>query len=133
MKCTRDCIHISSILIVVMSSCVIKLFNNQQELYKTLGFIIYQSKSWHSKSLSSVKSLFFLISTMSLFISTTAFFLCEAQTADEYGISFCISLTVLVTMVNVSIVAWNIDKILMLIRNYETFIDESWFSSFSFF
>lgn len=105
---------------------VVKLFNTYQKFYETLGFDIFESCC--TKCLISAKSVFHLIASMQLFISTTAFFLFEAQTADEHGISFYISITILVTTVNISTVAWKMDEILMLIRNYEEFIDKSQFS-----
>lgn len=114
-----------SLILTVAMSCVVKLFITQRKLYKTLGFDIYQSQLCQSKCLSSAKSLFFLISSLQLFISTTAFFLYEAQTADEYGMSFYISITILAVAINATSVAWQIDKIFILMRNYEEFIDKS--------
>lgn len=72
-----------------------------------------------------LKNLLLSISTVQLFISSSAFFLFEAQTADEYGISFFVSLTILSMMANILSVAWNIDKILMLIGKYEKFLEKS--------
>lgn len=117
---------ISLVLAVVMSS-VVKLFDTQQKLYKTLGFDIYQSQSCHSKCSISIKSLFFLISSMQLFISTTAFFLFEARTVDEYGMSFYISITIFSVSINITTIAWKMDEIFVLLRNYGEFIDKSQF------
>lgn len=77
--------------------------------------------------LISAKSLFFRISTMLLFISTAAYFLFEAQTADECGLSFYVSITVMTVTVYTSKIAWKLNKIFKLIRNYEEFIDKSEF------
>lgn len=117
-------LFISLVLTVVMST-VVKLFDTQQKLYKTLGFDIYQSQSCHSKCLISIKSLFFLISSLQLFISTTAFFLFEARTVDEYGMSFYISITIFSVSINITTIAWKMDEIFVLLRNYEEFIDKS--------
>lgn len=75
--------------------------------------------------LFSAKSLFFLISTMLLFITTAAYFLFEAKTVDECGMSFYVSISVSIFTVYTSKIAWNMDKISMLIQNYEEFIDKS--------
>lgn len=115
-------------MLVVAMSCVVKLFNTQQKFYKTLGFDIFLSQSCHSKCLASAKILFFLISSTQLFISTTAYFLFQAQTADEYEISFYISITIFITVINISTIAWKIRKFLTIIERYEDFIDKSQFS-----
>lgn len=115
-------------MLAVAMSCVVKLFNTQQKFYKTLGFDIFLSQSCHSKCLASAKILFFLISSTQLFISTTAYFLFQAQTADEYEISFYISITIFITMINISTIAWKIRKFLTIIERYEDFIDKSQFS-----
>lgn len=115
-------------MLVVAMSCVVKLFNTQQNFYKTLGFDIFLSQSCHSKCLASAKILFFLISSTQLFISTTAYFLFQAQTADEYEISFYISITIFITVINISTIAWKIRKFLTIIERYEDFIDKSQFS-----
>lgn len=114
-----------SLMLAVAMSCVVKLFNTQQKFYKTLGFDIFLSQSCHSKCLASAKILFFLISSTQLFISTTAYFLFQAQTADEYEISFYISITIFITVINISTIAWKIRKFLTIIERYEDFIDKS--------
>lgn len=126
---THSSIHIivllySWILAVAMSS-VVKLFNTLQRFYKTLGFDIYSTRSCHSKCLASAKIQFFLFSSAQLLISTMAFFLFQARIAIEYGISFYISITILVTIFNTTTIACNIAKFVALIRNYEEFIDKS--------
>lgn len=127
---TTNVVHLSSILTVAMSTSVVKLFNTQRKLYKTLGLYIHRSQLWHSTGLATAKSLFFLISAVQFFITTTAFFLFEAQTINEYGMSFYISITILAVAINTTTIAWQIDQISRLMRNYEEFIDKSQFGVF---
>lgn len=108
--------------LAVVMAVVIKLFHTLQSFYKSLGLQIRLSQSCRSQYLLSAINLFLSISTVQLFLSTSAFFLFEAQTADEYGISFYISITVLSVIVDIGSVAWNINKILTLIGNYEKFL-----------
>lgn len=120
----RTHLFISFILTVVMSS-VVKLFITQRKLYKTLGIDIYQSQIWRSMRSINGRSLLFLISALQFYISTTAFLVFEAQTADEYGMTFYISITIVSVAINAITIAWQMDKIFILMRNYEEFIDKS--------
>lgn len=106
-------------MLTVAMPGAMELFNTQRKFYETLGFAI------HPNCRISAKYLIFLISSIQLFISTTAFFLFEARTAVEYGMSFYISITIVVSMVNISTIGWKMEEVLALIRNYEEFIENS--------
>lgn len=101
----------------------IKLFQTVQKLNKTMGLNISHERQTSSAKL--IRNLFFIASITQLFISSTAFFLFEAQTADDYGISFYVLLTTLCVVINFVTVAWRTDKISMLIECYEKFIGKS--------
>lgn len=58
-----------------------------------------------------------------LLTSSAAFFLFEAQAADDYGISFYMFSSALSCVIHTLNVAWKMDKILTLLGNYEQFID----------
>lgn len=117
---------VSLVLPVVMSS-VVKLFISQRKLYKKLGLDASAAQSSSSKCLVSGKSLFLLVASTQLFISTTAFFLFKAETVDEYGMSFYISITVLIITIYTSDIAWKMDQISTLMNACEDFIDKSLF------
>lgn len=108
----------------------IDLFHNVQIFFKTMGFNNNPSQSYHQKNFPSAKSWFLLIASVQLFLSSLAFFLFEARTTDEYGISFFMSITILSVTINILTVAWKIDKILKLIAKNEEFLEKSPFSLF---
>lgn len=120
-----------SISLTVIMAGSIKLFQSVQKFNKTMGLdILHQrqfSKNHLQFNLSAklIKSLFFILSTMQLFISSTAFFLIKAQTSADYGISFYVSLTTFCVLINFVTVAWRMDNILTLINRYEKFIGKS--------
>lgn len=103
-----------------MATNVVQLFQIVQNFYKTIGLNLPTQLS----SLNG-KQFLFIIIPAPFIISSVAFFLFEAQTADEYGTSFYMSISVLGSAINISNIAWEIDKILTLIGKYEKFIDKS--------
>lgn len=108
---------------------VVKLFQTVQNFYRTNGFHILPTQSQHQSSMCPLNGKMFLLLFFpaQLFILSAAFFLFEAQTADENGLSFYMSISVLASTINVLNVVWKIDKILTLIDRYEEFIDKRWF------
>lgn len=116
----------SSILFVVMSG-IIKLFHTLKIFYKTIGVYISQSESSQLEYSFNAINVFLLISPIPLYISSTAYFLFKAQTPDENGTSFYISITILAIAINISNIVWKMAKILTLINRYEEFISKSLF------
>ena len=96
-----------------------------QEFYKSMGLDTRSPQTYFSKRLVFTKSLFLFSFTVQLFISSSAYLLFEARTADELGISFYISITILSVMINTVSVAWRIDEIFVLIGKYEEFVEKS--------
>lgn len=97
-------------------SSVVKLFHTVKKFYTIIGSL-------------SASNVFRLSSFVAAYISVTAFFFFEAQTADENGTSFYVSISLLVIAINTSITIANMAIILELIENYEEFIAKSWFDS----
>lgn len=112
---------IISVSLAVIMAGPIKLFETVQKINKAMG-ISHEAQTSPAKL---TKNLFVIASTTQLFISSTAFFLFEAQTADDYGISFYVSLTTLCVVINFVTVVWKKDRILTLIECYEIFIGKS--------
>lgn len=83
-----------------------------------------QAKQQRSKFPLGGKTFLLLLFPAQLLISSVAFFLVEAQTVDEYGVSFYVSLAVLVSTINISNTAWKVDKITTAFDKYEEFIDK---------
>lgn len=116
----------------------IKLFHTFQKFYKTMGLDTdgVSNQSRRSKNLlGSIKStklwknLFFIISTLQLSISSTTLFLIDAQTADQYGLTFYVSITTFCALVNYLAITFKLNEISMLITKYEQFISKSWFKN----
>lgn len=111
----------------------IKLFQTLRKLYKTKGLDIRHQLHTPKNLFQFITAaqltrfLFFIIPITQLFISSTAFFLVKAQTPDEYGTSFYVSLTTLCVIINFLIIAWRMVEILDLIIGYEKFIEKSQF------
>lgn len=117
--------HFSWSLTVAMAG-VIRLFPTIKKIYKTMGLPIRTSQScWSEYFIVNAKILFFSISTVQLFLTSSAYVLFEAKTADEHGISFFIVITIFAVAACIVTTAWKIDKILTLIGKYEEFIEKS--------
>ena len=115
---------VSLILDVVMSS-VIKLFHTLKIFYKKIGLSVLPSQLHQPTCSLNLLNICLLISPIPLYISSTAFYLFEAETADENGTSFYISVTIFAIAINISIIASKMTKILALIEKYEEFITKS--------
>lgn len=102
----------------------IRLFQNLLKFYETIGLDINPTQSLRSKFLPTAESLFHLIPCAQLFISSAAFFLFKAKSVEEYGISFYVSITTLVLSICILNIACKVDKIPMLIGNYEELIEK---------
>lgn len=125
-------LKVSIPLTVIMAGSPIKLFQTVQKLNKTMGIWDIQNQKQTSKnhlqfipSVKFIRKLFFILSTTQLFLSSTAFFLMRAQIADDFGLSFYVSLTTFCVMINFMTVAWKMNKFSMLIEHYEKFIEKS--------
>lgn len=99
----------------------IKLFSTFQKLHESMSL-----KATSPKYLINPKNIFLSISTVQLFITSSAYFFFGAKTTDEHAISFFISITILSVVINVSTIALKYtDEILTLIGKYEQFIEKS--------
>lgn len=83
-----------------------------------------QANHQRSKLSFSGKTFLLLIFPAQLFISSVAFILIQAQTVDEYGVSFYMTLAVLVSTINISNTAWKVDQMSTLLDKYEEFVDK---------
>lgn len=107
-------------------SSVIKLFNTLKKHYKIFGLDISPSQSSHeAKFTFHATNIFQLISPVPLYVSSTAFFFFKAQTPDENGTSFYVSITLLTIAINIVVFEWKMPKIMELIERYEEFIANS--------
>lgn len=93
-------------------SSVVKLFYTLKTFYKIIG------------SLNGINA-FRLTTFVAAYISTTAFFFFEAQTTDENGTSFYVSISMLAIAIDISITQSKMANIFELIGKYEEFIANS--------
>lgn len=105
-----------------MAGATIKLFQSVHQFYHDMG--IYPSQPNQNRK-PNAKNVFVLLSAIQLCITSLAFFLFEANSITEYGISFYMSLSELTITVYFLIVAWKIPKNLKLIDEMEQFITKS--------
>lgn len=99
----------------------IKLFQSIQKFYHTIGF----KHSSKSHSSCNCRNLFALFAITQLFITSTAFFLLEANSLQEYSTSFYGSITELDCLVYFATNFFKLRNILKLIENYDKFIEKS--------
>lgn len=91
---------------------VVKLFHTLKLFYKIIG------------SVNSM-NVFRMSSFVAAYISTTAFFVFEAETTDENGTSFYVSITLFCVAINTAITTSKMANILELIEKYEEFFANS--------
>lgn len=104
----------------------IKLFRIVQKIYKTIGLNILPCQSQHHSNFNEKFFLLFIFPAQ-FFISSIGFFLFEAETADEYGLSFYVSISMLRIIIDILNIGLKMEKISTLIGKYEEFIDKSLF------
>lgn len=71
------------------------------------------------------RNLFFLFCLVQSIIFIAGFFMFEAQSMGEYGITFFMILTKIYAMLGLLLLLWRIRKILELISKLEEFIEKS--------
>lgn len=97
----------------------IKLFLSLKHFYTAFGLDSNPSQ----KYLTRAKNLFFSFSLAQMFVSSTAFFICNAKPySPDVGISFHMTLTTMSAAICTLDTAWKMDEILRSIANYEEFI-----------
>lgn len=103
-----------------------KLFQCVEKFYGVIG--IQPIASDHNVPLN-LKNLFVLFCTVHLFVSSTAFFLFEAETVAVMSDSFYTSISTMSFILNSFIFIWNFPQIRKLIEKFEQFIEQSEFKS----
>lgn len=99
----------------------IQLFQKVRQMYNLISL----NESNHNRIRSFNGRILLLFAfPAQFFICSTAFLLIEAQTTDEYGISFFTFISVLLNTVNTSNTVWKMDQISALIESYEEFIEK---------
>lgn len=114
--------HISLPLRAAMAG-EIKLFQNVQKLYGTLG-IHPPNQSYQANSLNR-RNLFFLSSSSVTFASSIAYLLFEARTISDYGVPFCVSVIIFSGLAVNVIQIWRGENIYQFIANSDAFIEQS--------
>lgn len=99
-----------------------ELFHFLQKIYKATG--TYPLKINQSCSLN-IRNLFYSISLILFFISTTAFLIFDASTVIELTETYFISLTILAVTANFFVHFWKTVNALDLIAKFEEFIKKS--------
>lgn len=87
---------------------VIELFQNVRKMLEV----------WHTGRIALLFAF-----TIQLSVSSAAFFLFQAQAADDYGISFYMFISALACVIHTLNIERNMDKISTLFGNFEEFID----------
>lgn len=100
----------------------IKLFQIVQHLYRTMG--IFTSKPTDICSINSRK-LFYLMSMLIVDISRFGYFLFDTTFAQDYGESFYLLISQVITLIDFLIAIWKMPTILHLIKMFEKFIERS--------
>lgn len=114
-------------LIVIMAR-PIKLFHLTQKLYQTIG--IHPINDWHSSQLNknqpfNFKNVLFIFAPLQFGVTTTVFFLFEAKTLDEFGISFYATLSVISIAFCYVSIFYQIGNLLKMFDNSNEFIGNS--------
>lgn len=121
----------SSIIAATMTG-TIKLFDTLQQFYIDIGLHSSPRQSYREKYLTLAKRILFSFFVAQMGISSMAFFFTQAKPyTTEVGISFQVSLTTTSVVICTLNVAWNMDKISMLIGKYEKFIEKRRFNKMS--
>lgn len=97
----------------------IKLFQFVQNGYQIMG--IYPSQS-NRNVLLNAKNVYFSLTMIEMIISSMAFFVFQAESIEEFGQSFFVSITILYALVGLLITIWKIPNILMLIEHFDEFV-----------
>lgn len=100
----------------------LKLFQSVRQFYLDMG--LYPSQS-NGNCVPNARNSFILLSMILFCITSSAFFLFEAKSIAEYGISFYMSLSEMEMTCFFLIIAWKMPKILELIDGMEQFIAKS--------
>ena len=98
------------------------LFNMVQKNFKTIG--IYPSQS-RGICLCNSRYLFLVFSFIQMIFSSLAYLIFQADTADQYGISFYVTITILTQFFQFVIITQKMPKILNLIEDYKAFVLKS--------
>lgn len=101
----------------------IQLFQSVRTFYQKIG-IKHSSKSQQYSSYNC-KNLFAFFAITQIFTTSTAFFLFEAKTLQEYSTSFYGSITELDCLIYFATNFFKLRNILDLIENYDKFIAKS--------
>lgn len=97
-----------------------------QSVRKYLGIIgIYSPLSNQPFSKWNWRIVAYFISLSQLIISSIAFMLIKAETAAEYGYSFCQALNGFAGIAIVSIFLWKRGNIFKLLERFQEFVDRS--------
>ena len=100
----------------------VKLFRLTQSYFQTLGICPKKPNQKYSFNLTTC---FILLSMIVIALSTSAFFLLEAETVEDYVHTSYISLTEFGLLIFIIINIWKMRKTLQLITDYEKFIRRS--------
>lgn len=98
-----------------------QLFQLVLKHLQTMGIYSIQSNKTHS---FNSRILFFSLFIMLLFTAMTVYFLFGAKTIPEYANSFYRSIAELSVFMDFGLTIWLLPNILMMIENYENFIEK---------
>lgn len=101
----------------------IELFKFIKTIFQHIGLVSSQSKPIRRSF--NWKNWFFLIGNAQFFISSAAYLLLEANSLLEYGRVFCNCTLVIAATAFYFLLLWQLDNILIYIRNCEGFIEKS--------
>lgn len=109
---------------IVNMAISIELFKFFQKINQTIGICPAQ---WNQTSYLSnnLRRAIFLISGAQFMFSTAAFFVIEAKTISEYGLSFCYALSALNSIEMYLIFIWQSQNTLEFIQHSGEFIGKS--------
>lgn len=109
---------------LVMAS-TIQLFQTVRELYQTME--IWESQPKRIPSWLNLINFFYFLFIILMIITSTAYFLFSAQSAQEYSDTFYVAITTTTFIFGIFISIFQIANIATLIQNFDAFIQQSKF------
>lgn len=100
-----------------------KLLQSVQKYFETIG--IYSPLSNPYDSIWNWRFVAFCIFMAQMVLSSVGFLLIHANSAAEYGFSFCAALNGIVAIIFAAIFLWKYGSKIKLLQRFEAFIDRS--------
>lgn len=117
------CSFTSSLSVVIMASCVIKVFEFFQQFHQTIG--IYGSESNQKQCSINRRNALFVFCASEFIFTSVAFLVFEAKSMFDYGFGIFALLVVLNSTIIYFLFIWKLEMTLKFVQNCEGFIEKS--------